>query len=236
MSAAVEEPTVVRSYQRIFRPDRRIYQVDGRTLPIPGGIPLRWLGWALFSLLAGMLLASGTRLTAVALAGAAGLLAVRAGRARLAPALGAAAVLGCVVVGEMMSTVDWPMRLIVMPALVATVMTQVTPDGRAVHRYLAGWVRARLQGWRSIGESTSDVGPEHRTSHTVRVAPDEHTPILLRARIDGPAMVMFARPVWVRRGRRARVTVRPLDTASGARGLVLDDVRLAQGERLMVRP
>ena len=36
----------IRSYQRIFRPDRRIYQIDGRRLPVPGGVPLEWLAWA----------------------------------------------------------------------------------------------------------------------------------------------------------------------------------------------
>ena len=41
----------IRSYQRIFRPERRIYQVEGRTLPVPGGVPLRWLGWATAALL-----------------------------------------------------------------------------------------------------------------------------------------------------------------------------------------
>ena len=40
-----DRPVAVRSYQRIFKPDRRIYQIDGRRLPIPGGIPLAWLGW-----------------------------------------------------------------------------------------------------------------------------------------------------------------------------------------------
>jgi len=42
----------IRSYQRIFRPDRRIYQVDGRRLPVPGGVPLEWLAWAFGALVA----------------------------------------------------------------------------------------------------------------------------------------------------------------------------------------
>jgi hypothetical protein len=32
----------IRSYQRIFRPERRIYQIEGRALPVSGGVPLRW--------------------------------------------------------------------------------------------------------------------------------------------------------------------------------------------------
>jgi hypothetical protein len=42
----------VRSYQRIFSPERRIHQIEGRPLPVPGGVPLRWLGWATGSLIA----------------------------------------------------------------------------------------------------------------------------------------------------------------------------------------
>ena len=41
-----DDTHTIRSYQRIFRPDRRIYQIDGRRLPVPGGVPLEWLGWA----------------------------------------------------------------------------------------------------------------------------------------------------------------------------------------------
>ena len=37
-----EQPRVVRSYQRLFRPDRRVYAIDGRTLPIPAAS--RWPG------------------------------------------------------------------------------------------------------------------------------------------------------------------------------------------------
>src|SRR3954466_6295953 len=67
----------IRSYQRIFRPERRIYQIEGRSLPVPGGIPLRWLGYATAALLAVLAVGSGPAAVAmfVALAaGAAGLL------------------------------------------------------------------------------------------------------------------------------------------------------------------
>src|SRR5512144_3246970 len=36
---------VVRSYRRVFRVDRRIYRVDRWALPVPGGVPLRALGY-----------------------------------------------------------------------------------------------------------------------------------------------------------------------------------------------
>src|SRR4051794_24726779 len=36
---------VVRSYRRVFEVDRRIYRVDRWALPVPGGLPLRAVGY-----------------------------------------------------------------------------------------------------------------------------------------------------------------------------------------------
>jgi TcpE family len=36
---------IVRSYRRVFRIDRRIYRVDRWALPVPGGVPLRGVGY-----------------------------------------------------------------------------------------------------------------------------------------------------------------------------------------------
>src|SRR5262245_23819375 len=36
---------VVRSYRRVFEVDRRIYRVDRWALPVPGGVPLRAVGY-----------------------------------------------------------------------------------------------------------------------------------------------------------------------------------------------
>ena len=41
-----DQPAPIRSYQRIFRPERRLYSIEGRVLPVPGGVPLRWLAYA----------------------------------------------------------------------------------------------------------------------------------------------------------------------------------------------
>jgi hypothetical protein len=43
---------VVRSYRRVFEVDRRIYRVDRWTLPVPGGVPLRGVGYFVAALLA----------------------------------------------------------------------------------------------------------------------------------------------------------------------------------------
>jgi hypothetical protein len=39
------ERVVIRSYRRVFQVDRRIYRVDRWALPVPGGVPLRAVGY-----------------------------------------------------------------------------------------------------------------------------------------------------------------------------------------------
>src|SRR3954452_3278695 len=39
------ERLVIRSYRRVFEVDRRIYRVDRWALPVPGGVPLRAVGY-----------------------------------------------------------------------------------------------------------------------------------------------------------------------------------------------
>jgi hypothetical protein len=43
---------IVRSYRRVFEVDRRIYRVDRWALPVPGGIPLRAVGYFALSVVA----------------------------------------------------------------------------------------------------------------------------------------------------------------------------------------
>jgi TcpE family len=47
---------VIRSYRRVFQVDRRIYRVDRWALPVPGGVPLRAVGYFLGALLAMLVL------------------------------------------------------------------------------------------------------------------------------------------------------------------------------------
>src|SRR3954447_14635148 len=42
---------VIRSYRRVFEVDRRIYRVDRWALPVPGGVPLRAVGYFVTALL-----------------------------------------------------------------------------------------------------------------------------------------------------------------------------------------
>ena len=47
---------VIRSYRRVFEVDRRIYRVDRWALPVPGGVPLRAVGYFAAAVLAVVIL------------------------------------------------------------------------------------------------------------------------------------------------------------------------------------
>ncbi len=223
----------IRSYQRIFRPDRRIYQVEGHALPVPGGIPLRWLGYAAATVIAVLGLSARTVVLVVLLAATASFAGWRLGAGRGALLAGSVAAGVTVVLGAVLASLDWPLRLVVLPALVATLGTQATPDGRHAHRFALSWLALQLRApRRSAGRQLSPGGARTATGARLWIAPDAHTPTLRRARVHGLALVRFARPVAVRRGRRGRIVARP---ARGA-GEAGRSVVVAAGERLEVRP
>jgi hypothetical protein len=163
----------IRSYQRIFRPERRIYQVEGHRLPVPGGVPLRWLAYAAAALVAILALSSGSAtvdgLLALAAASAGALLGGR----EAAVLAGLAAFAGAWVLGFALGLVDWPLRLIVIPAGVATLATQATPDGRRADRFAASWLALRLAPRRrSLGRALPPTGVAVRCGGELWVAPD----------------------------------------------------------------
>lgn len=226
------ELETVRSYQRIFTPERRIHQVEGHRLPVPGGVPLRWLGWALGSLLAVLALGSGSVLVPVCAAAAAGAggLAVSDRTAGLLAA--AAALVGTFVLGQVLGHLDWPLRFVILPAAIATAATQATPDGRRAERFAASWIALRLSPRRrSLGRAVPPVGVAKSCRARMWVDPDWHG-ALRTACIEGPATLSFADPMAVRRSalRRRRLLARPA-TGPGLRRL-----RVEAGETLEVRP
>jgi len=161
----------IRSYQRIFRPERRIYQVEGHRLPVPGGVPLRWLAYAAAALVAILALNSGSAtvevLLALAAASAGGLLGGR--EAAVVAGLGAFA--AAWVLGFALGLLDWPLRLIVIPAAVATLATQATPDGRRADRFAASWLALRLSPRRrSLGRALPPAGVAIRSGGELWVA------------------------------------------------------------------
>lgn len=217
-----DSPAPIRSYQRIFRPDRRIYQVDGRRLPVPGGVPLEWLAWAAGALLVVLVLSQRSLLLAGVIAAVCALLGGSSQGWLRAVLAGGAGFVGSLLAGVLLGWLDWPLRLVVAPAMVATFAGQVSPDGRAAHRYLASWIALRLRATRRSLDRPLPAEEETALwAPRVWVAPDHHSPVLQRGRVHGPARLIFGRPAVVI-PRRGRQVVRP---AAGH--------RMREGERLV---
>jgi hypothetical protein len=233
-------PEPIRSYQRIFRPERRIYQVEGRVLPVPGGVPLRWLAYAVASLLAVLALGSGSGAVVLGLAAIAAAGGFGVGRGAGAALAAIGAVVAAWASGHLLALLDWPLRLIVLPAAVATLATQATPDGRRADRFALSWLALRLApSRRSLGRPLPPAGEPRSLGGKVWVSPDERLPLLRRARVAGPAIVFFAAPVALRRAglRGGRLLARPLDRGDEGQGQ-RPKRRAVLGEReaLEVRP
>lgn len=232
---------VVRSYQRIFRPDRRIYQVEGRRIPVPGGIPLVWLGYAAAAIVAVLLLSARSLTLSVLLAVGAAAFVGAAGDRRVALIAAVAVLAGTQVVGGLLSVVDWPWRLLVLPGLVATLATQATPDGRPARRYALSWLWLQVRPSRRWIGQALPVDERRRLELRVGVAPDHRSPWLRRGRVTGPATVAPSAPVALRVGRwpwnRGQAVLEPGSaTARRGRRALTGPLELRARERLEVRP
>jgi hypothetical protein len=227
----------VRSYQRIFSPERRIHQIEGRPLPVPGGVPLRWLGWALGSLVAVLALGSGSLIVPAVAAAAAGASGFTLGDRTASLLAAAAATAGTLLLGVVLGAIDWPIRLIVIPVAVASAATQATPDGRRPERFALSWLLLRLAPpRRSLGRALPAAGAPQILIGELWVAPDSGGPRLRRARIVGPAVVHVAEPLSVRRsllGRRV-FAKRPGRLAPSSR--LRTTVEVPDGRALELRP
>jgi len=227
----------VRSYQRVFRPDRRIYSIDGRPLPVPGGVPLRWLAYAAATLVASILISAAATTAAILGAIAAAVVGLAVGGRATALAGAVAAFASVEVAGFVVGLLDWPLRLVVLPAAVATLATQRAPDGRSAESFAFSWLTLRLAPRRrSLGRALPAAGRSVSLAGEMWVSPDEHAPSLRRARGKGPAEVNFADPVEeIRRGHGRKRIVRRLGWHR-RRGAVVQTVTLDRGEVLEVRP
>lgn len=148
-------------------------------------------------------------------------------------ALGAAQVVGFV-----LAALDWPLRLLVLPGLVATLATQATPEGRPARRYALSWLTLQLRAARrSLGRSLPEAGRRRQRHAGPAVAADRHEWHLHRARVHGPATVRFAAPLLVaeRQSRRERRVFHPPRRMRWGARAVVARVELAAGERLELR-
>jgi hypothetical protein len=232
-----DSPAPVRSYQRLFRPQRRLYQIDGRRLPVPGGVPLEWLGWAFAVLVVVLVVSERSLAFALVLAAIGGVLGASAGGWCGAVVLAAAVLVGVLLAGVALGWLDWPLRLLVLPALVATMAGHPASDGRPAHRYLGSWVALRLRAARrSLDRPLVADGNSRVWAPQVWVAPDQHSPVLEHGRVNGPARLVFGRRVVVTRA-HGRFVVRPAEGHRMRRGeRVAEVIELGKGQIVEVRP
>ena len=237
MTVVGTSPSPIRSYQRIFKPERRIYQIDGRRLPVPGGVSLDWLAWAFMSLLL-VLLVSGRSVAFTLVAAAiAGALAIEPLGVRRAGVVFAASVVGLQAAGVVLGWIDWPLRLLILPGFLATAACELSPDGRGAHKYLLSRLLVKLrEGRRSLERPLAVDGEAVEWAPRVWVAPDSHSPVLTYGRVQGPAEVAFGQRVVLSR-RRGRHIARPLHGHAPRHGEpTAEVVRLAAGQVLEIRP
>jgi MFS family permease len=231
------ENTGVRSYQRIFSPDRRIHQIEGRPLPVPGGVPLRWLGWMLAALVAILALGSGSIFVPATAAVAAGAGGLTIGDRTAGLLAATAAVAGTLVLGVVLGALDWPFRLVIAPMAVATAATQATPDGRRPERFALSWAAHRLApARRSLGRRLPPVAESHRTDTRIWIAPDARGLRLRHSRITGPGSVGFVSPVIVRRRLVGGGLVASEPRLFSRRSRLRHRLVLDEGQTLEVRP
>lgn len=152
----------IRSYQRIFRPERRIYRVEGHTLPVPGGVPLRWLAYAAVALAGVFALSSGSIAVPVLAGLGASATGLALGGREGAAVAGIASFAAIWLASLALGLLDWPLRLVVVPVAVATLATQAAPDGRRADRFAASWLVLRLAPRRrSLGRALPASGVGH---------------------------------------------------------------------------
>jgi hypothetical protein len=228
----------IRSYQRIFRPERRLHHIEGRPLPVPGGVPLRWIGYAGAALLAVLALGTGSVLVYAAMAAGAALAGAVGGGRQGAALAGAATFGGAWLVGYVLGAIDWPIRLLVIPAGVAMIGTQATPDGRPAHRFAAAWLALRVSPRRrSLGRALPPEGVPRAVHAEVWVSPDQHSPTLRQARIRGTGEIVFSSDVSARRSRlrQSRIAVAPPRGRERDGELRTAQLALVEGETVEVR-
>ena len=127
------------------------------------------------------------------------------------------------VIGELLQGLPAPLRLVILPAGAAYLLTELRVDGRPAHSAGLSLVRYRLSARELVAFRAAPSTREVRLGD-VRIARDEGAARYQRAVVLGPAAVTLRYPARARRrGRRLRVE------QTGARPLW-------RGKRVALRP
>jgi hypothetical protein len=98
------------------------------------------------------------------------------------------------IVGALVAAVPAPVRLAVLPAVIAYALTQLRPDGRPAHWFLLAWARQRLAPATVVALAPVHRRRAERLGDFV-LAPDERDVRYRGGVIDGPAVAILRLPV-----------------------------------------
>lgn len=231
-------PAPVRSYRRIFRVDRRIYQIEGRQLPLPGGVPLRFFIWFAAAEITVIMLRTGA-LPFTAMAVAAGALVGRGRAGTVGAVIGAALGWAAFTVASFaIGLLSAPLAFFIVPLGIGVISLQAEPDGRQPHRFVVSWVRWQTTPHRrAAGRAVPAVGARSSYRPECWIAPDFRNPTLRKADVLGPTEVTFRDPIRVTRRRRgATVTAHPPARRGRRAKSTVTTVTVGAGETLKIRP
>ena len=229
----------IRSYQRIFRPDRRIYAIDGRRLPVPGGVPLDWLGWAFASLIGVLVLSQRSMVVAGIVAGASSRCSARAHTASRVRSLGGlTGFVATLLAGVAAGLARLAASAAVAPGMIATLAGQASPGraARAPLSHLAGCAARSVQRGAPSTVRSARTGRRRCGRRRCGSHPISTRRCFTTAGCRGPARLVFAHTVVAIPG-RGRLIVRRAEghrMRSGER--LCEVVELAEGQVVEVRP
>lgn len=225
----------VRYYRRAARPRQRVYRVGVRRLSVLSRwVSFEWLAWAFAALVLVLVLSQRSIVFALVTGAIVAVLSAGThGRQSMLRA-GATGFAVTLLAGEVLGWVAWPLRLVALPAILATLAHHASPDGRPAHRLITGWVHARLHEGDPTRERPGAASGVWAPQ--VWVAPDEASPVLHYGRVQGPARLVFAWPVVVIAG-RGRLIIRPAYGHQLRPGEhVAEVVELQDGQVAEIRP
>lgn len=225
----------VRYYRRATRPRQRVYRRDGGRLAVLSRwVSFEWLAWAFAALVLVLVLSQRSIVLALVAGGIVAVLSAGAHGRQSMLRVGAAGFAVTLLAGEVLGWVAWPLRLVVLPALVATLARHASPDGRPTHQLLTRWVSARLREGDPTREQPGVTGAVWAPQ--TWIAPDESSPVLHYGRVQGPARLVFAWPVVVTVG-AGRLILRPAYGHQLRPGeYVAEVVELTDGQVAEIRP
>ncbi|MBA2523106.1 MAG: hypothetical protein H0V25_07200, partial [Solirubrobacterales bacterium] len=212
-------------------------------MPIPGGIPLRFIGWLFASLLVMVMLRSGSNIVMLLVIVIAGLI----GRRRDGwPGAAVGAVMGWAgftVLSFALSLIGPIVAFFVIPFALTMFSLTAQPDGRPPHRFALAYIGWQLAPRRTDGHTGVAAVGEMRSFRASEcyVAPDFCSPVLRAGIFTGEGEITFDRGARIRRLRRlplVRPTTRYLVRSADSRlwrSQVVGSLTLEQGDQAEVR-